>query len=64
VEPTINLASNTPSGVVEHTNNNSVKVTSTQAVSWLVAFTSSDPLVASSKHCETTSLALDNNPPQ
>jgi hypothetical protein len=50
VEPTINLASNTPSGVVEHTNNN--------------AFTSSDPLVASSKHCETTSLALDNNPPQ
>jgi hypothetical protein len=29
-------------------------------VSWLVTFTSSDPNVAGSKHCESTSLTLNN----
>jgi hypothetical protein len=29
-------------------------------VSWLVSFTSSDPLVGSSTHCEKTSLTITN----
>lgn len=42
------------------TTNSTTKVTSTSTVSWLVAFTSSDPLVGSSTHCEKTSLTITN----
>jgi hypothetical protein len=42
------------------TTNTATKVLTTQGVSWLVQFTSSDPLVGSSSHCETTSLTITN----
>lgn len=42
------------------TTNSTTKVLSTSTVSWLVEFTSSDPLVASSSHCEKTSLTITN----
>jgi len=42
------------------TTNTTTKVLTTQDVSWLVSFTSSDPLVGSSSHCESTSLTITN----
>ena len=42
------------------TDNASVKVLATSSVSWLVEFTSTDPLVDGSSHCETTSLVITN----
>jgi hypothetical protein len=42
------------------TTNTTTKVLSTQSVSWLVAFDSTDPLVGSSSHCESTSLTITN----
>jgi hypothetical protein len=42
------------------TDNTSVKVSASSSVSWLVTFTSSDPLVSSSSHCEKTSLTITN----
>jgi hypothetical protein len=42
------------------TTNTTVKVLSSTNVSWLVEFTSSDPLVGSSSHCEKTSLTITN----
>lgn len=42
------------------TNNTSFSVSSSTAVSWQVTFTSSDPNVAPSGHCESTSLTITN----
>lgn len=42
------------------TTNSTTKVSTTSTVSWLVSFTSSDPLVGSSTHCEKTSLTITN----
>jgi len=42
------------------TNNSTFTVQATSAVSWLVNFNSSDPNVASSSHCELTSLTITN----
>jgi hypothetical protein len=42
------------------TTNGSVKVTASTTVSWKVVFTSSDPLVANSSHCEKTTLTTTN----
>jgi hypothetical protein len=42
------------------TTNTTVKVLSSTSVSWLVEFTSTDPLVGSSSHCEKTSLTITN----
>jgi hypothetical protein len=42
------------------TTNSTYLVSATKAVSWSVSFTSSDPKVASSSHCETTSLTIAN----
>jgi hypothetical protein len=41
-------------------NNTSYFVNATDNVSWLVTFTSSDPNVAGSSHCESTSLTITN----
>ena len=41
-------------------NNTTFKVSVTDSVSWLVTFTSSDPNVASTSHCENTSLTNTN----
>jgi hypothetical protein len=58
-EPTM-LLLGAPSPVKESTNNSSVEVSTSQSVSWLVQFESSDPLVASSSHCEHTGLTIVN----
>ena len=42
------------------TSNTATKVLTTQRVSWLVEFTSNEPLVAGSSHCESTSLTILN----
>jgi len=42
------------------TSNTTFKVTVSSAVSWLVTFTSSDPNVQGSSHCESTSLTINN----
>jgi hypothetical protein len=42
------------------TNNTTFKVTTSSSVSWLVTFTSSDPNVTGSSHCESTSLTITN----
>lgn len=42
------------------TSNTSFKVNTSTATSWLVTFNSSDPNVASSSHCESTSLTITN----
>jgi hypothetical protein len=42
------------------TNNMSFMVSKSQAVSWLVTFTSSDPNVTNSTNCESTSLTINN----
>ena len=42
------------------TNNTTFTVSASTAVSWLVTFTSSDPNVGPSSHCESTSLTINN----
>jgi hypothetical protein len=42
------------------TGNTTFTVSTSTSVSWLVVFTSSDPNVASSEHCEVTSLTVTN----
>jgi hypothetical protein len=42
------------------TSNTNFSVTASTSVSWLVNFTSSDPNVANSSHCEVTSLTINN----
>jgi hypothetical protein len=42
------------------TGNTTYKVTSSTIVSWLVTFTSTDPNVSGSSHCEKTSLTITN----
>jgi hypothetical protein len=42
------------------TGNTTFKVTASASVSWLVTFTSTDPNVANSSHCEVTSLTITN----
>jgi hypothetical protein len=42
------------------TSNTTFKVTLSESVSWLVTFTSSDPNVTSSMHCESTNLTINN----
>jgi len=42
------------------TNNTSFTVSTSSSVSWLVTFTSSDPNVSGSSHCEVTSLTITN----
>jgi hypothetical protein len=42
------------------TTNTTFSVTTTSSVSWKVTFTSSDPNVAGSSHCESTSLTITN----
>jgi hypothetical protein len=42
------------------TNNTTFTVTASTSVSWLVTFTSSDPNVGGSSHCESTSLTITN----
>jgi hypothetical protein len=42
------------------TGNTTFKVTASTSVSWLVNFTSSDPNVTGSSHCEVTSLSITN----
>src|SRR6266545_3121642 len=42
------------------TTNTSFTVTTSTSVSWLVTFTSSDPNVSGSSHCESTSLTITN----
>ena len=42
------------------TGNTTFKVSASTSVSWLVNFTSSDPNVANSSHCEVTSLSINN----
>ena len=59
MSPPITLTNAVP-GTKVSTNNTSVKVKATETVSWLVTFTSSDPNVANSSHCEVTSLTITN----
>jgi len=48
---------------IRSTNNTSVKVLTTQTVSWLVVYTSNDSnLSGSTSSCETTALTINNNP--
>ena len=42
------------------TNNTSFTVSTSSSVSWLVTFTSTDPNVQGSSHCESTSLTITN----
>jgi len=42
------------------TNNTTFTVSTSQSVSWLVTFTSTDPNVAPSSHCESTNLTINN----
>jgi hypothetical protein len=51
---------NVASPVTRTTTNQTTKVLTTEDVSWLVQFNSSDPLVGSSSHCESTSLTITN----
>ena len=52
--------SNASSPVTRSTTNSTVSVSVTSDVSWGVVFTSSDPNIASSSKCETTSLTITN----
>jgi hypothetical protein len=57
------LYTKTISGVASATissNNTTYFVSASDSVSWLVTFTSSDPNVASSSHCESTTLTITN----
>jgi hypothetical protein len=54
------LLSSAASGVTRTTTNTTVRVLASTTVSWNVVFTSSDPFVAGSSHCETTSLTIVN----
>ena len=54
------LLSNTASGTTFSTTNTTVRVLTSTTVSWGVTFTSSDPFVGGSSHCETTSLVVNN----
>jgi hypothetical protein len=56
---TVTLTNETPATTYK-TNNTDVKVAATASVSWLVTFTSTDPLVSGSSQCETTSLTITN----
>ena len=51
---------NAASPATRSTTNSSVFVMSSTTVSWLVAFTSSDPSVQSDSHCESTALTITN----
>jgi hypothetical protein len=42
------------------TTNTTFSVTTSQSVSWLVTFTSTNPNVSGSSHCENTSLTITN----
>jgi len=42
------------------TSNSTFLVSASESVSWLVTFTSTDPNVAGSSHCEVTSLSINN----
>jgi hypothetical protein len=42
------------------TSNTTFKVSASASTSWLVTFTSTDPNVAGSMHCETTNLTINN----
>jgi hypothetical protein len=53
---------NAAPGDQESTSNSGATVSTSQSVSWLVTFTSTDPDVASSQHCERTDLTINNNP--
>jgi hypothetical protein len=52
--------SNAASPATLTTGNTAFKVTVSTSVSWEVTFTSSDPNVASSSHCEVTGLTINN----
>jgi hypothetical protein len=52
--------SNAASPAMLTTTNTTFMVSMTESVSWLVTFTSTDPNVASSSHCEVTSLTVTN----
>jgi hypothetical protein len=56
---TVTLTNETPA-TMHKTTNTDVKVAATASVSRLVTFTSTDPLVSGSSHCETTSLTITN----
>ncbi len=51
---------NEASGTAHNTSNLTYLVSASSSVSWLVSFTSTDPLVGSSSHCESTSLTITN----
>jgi hypothetical protein len=51
---------NAASPAILTTNNTTFTVSASSSVSWLVTFTSNDPNVASSSHCESTSLTINN----
>ncbi|MBI3745609.1 MAG: Ig-like domain repeat protein [Chloroflexi bacterium] len=55
---TFTIANASP--VTRTTTNTTFTVLLSQDVSWLVEFTSSNPLVGSSSHCESTSLTINN----
>jgi hypothetical protein len=42
------------------TSNSTYKVSTSTSVSWLVSFSSTDPNVSGSSHCESTSLTINN----
>jgi hypothetical protein len=48
------------SGTPHSTGNTTYLVSTSSSVSWLVTFTSTDPLVGNSSHCELTSLTITN----
>ena len=48
------------SPVTRSTTNTTVSVSTSKTVSWLVAFTSDNPLVTGSTHCEKTQLTITN----
>ncbi|HEV2375277.1 MAG TPA: hypothetical protein VGS19_24340 [Streptosporangiaceae bacterium] len=50
----------TSSSATLTTSNTTFKVTASASVSWLVTFTSTDPNVSGSSHCESTSLTINN----
>jgi hypothetical protein len=51
---------NAASPATRSTTNSTVKVSTSSTVSWLVDFTSSNPLVGNSSHCEKTTLTITN----
>ena len=51
---------NAASPATRSTTNSTVKVSTSSTVSWLVEFTSSNPLVGNSSHCEKTTLTITN----